>query len=208
MDKLLYAAETTLYLCFMGMDVLGSGNTAPLKFAAILLLSLSVLDFREAPVSLAFLFTLAADVFLLLLNRWYAAGIACFLIVQILYATRLKEAGGFSALGPSLALSTAAGLLASRLLGFGLTEALAASYITLFSCNLARAFARATRSRERKWILFASGMALFFCCDLCVGLHNMPQVGEETLRRFVSLAMWGFYLPGQVLIRASAYGKE
>ena len=204
----LIAAETIIYLAYMGMDIFGVGNTIPIKFISILLLTLSVLDFREKTVSFALIFTLIADVFLLVLDRWYAAGIACFLVVQILYAARLKTENGSRARILTFLLPLAAVLLIYTSYGFGLTEALAAAYITLFACNLAQAVRRAVQSRERRWILFAAGLALFFCCDLCVGLHNMPGAGGDALQRFANVAMWGFYLPGQVLIRTSAYTNE
>jgi hypothetical protein len=203
--KKLIAAETVLYLVFMGMDLFSVGNSTPVKFAAILLLALSALDLREKTVSLALILTMIADVFLLVLNRWYAAGIACFLGVQILYAARLKVKDGSWTRILMFLLPIAAGLAVYTSYGFGLTEALAVAYITLFACNLVQAVGRAKRDPKRKWILFAAGLALFFCCDLCVGLHNMPGAGGEILQRFANVAMWGFYLPGQVLIRTSAY---
>ena len=202
----LIATETILYLTFLGMDIFGIGNTTPIKFVSILLLTLSVLDFREKTVSIALIFTAAADLFLLVLDRWYAAGVLCFLLVQILYAARLRRESGSSVL--SFLLPAAAGLLVYTSYGFGLTEALAGAYIALFAVNLLRACLLAKRSPERRWILFAAGLALFFCCDLCVGLHNMPGLGGPSLQRFASVAMWGFYLPGQVLIRTSAYTKD
>ena len=212
---ILYAAETILYFAFMGMDFFGIGNTVPLKFLSILLLTLSALDLRERTVTLALVFTACADVFLLVLDRYYAAGILCFIAVQCLYAMRLSRSGrcwdGSSVFTPGVPdwlkfiVSAAAGLAACTSYGFGLTEGLAAAYIALFACNLVHACRLAAYIKERKWILFAAGLALFFCCDLCVGLHNMPGAGGPALQRFADLAMWGFYLPGQVLIRASAY---
>lgn len=202
----LIATETILYLTFLGMDIFGIGNTTPIKFVSILLLTLSVLDFREKTVSVALIFTAIADLFLLVLDRWYAAGVLCFILVQILYAARLQRESGSSVL--SFLLPAAAGLLVYTSYGFGLTEALAGAYIALFAVNLLRACLLAKRSPERRWILFAAGLALFFCCDLCVGLHNMPGTGGPALQRFASVAMWGFYLPGQVLIRTSAYTKD
>ncbi len=192
----------------MGMDIFGTGNTTPIKFVCILLLTLSVLDFREKTVSAALFFTAAADVFLLVLNRYYAAGVLCFIAVQILYAARLDREGGPRARILRFLLPAAAGLTVYTSYGFGLTEALAAAYIALFACNLVPAIRCAQKSAERKWILFAAGLALFFCCDLCVGLHNMPGAGGPALQRFADVAMWGFYLPGQVLIRASAYTED
>ena len=57
----LIVTETILYLSFLGMDIFGIGNSTPIKFVSILLLTLSVLDFREKTVSLALILTLAAD---------------------------------------------------------------------------------------------------------------------------------------------------
>ena len=204
---LLYAAETILYLSFLGMDIFGSANSTPIKFFSILLLAVSVLDFREKTVSIALLFTTTADFFLLVLDRYYAAGILCFLAVQVCYAIRIRRSPGSSTgagVIPYL-LPAAAGLFATAVPGFGLTEALAAAYIALFAVNLIKAVRKAAKDPQRKWILFAAGLALFFCCDLCVGIHNLPGFGPAALHRFANVAMWGFYLPGQCLIRASAY---
>ena len=205
----LAAAETILYLTFLGMDIFGFENSTPIKFLSILLLTLSVLDFREKTLSAAMIFTALADLFLLVLNRWYAAGILCFLVVQILYAAWLREGqqAGRASLWLFL-LPVAAGLVAYTSCGFGLTEALAAAYIALFAVNLATALRRAVRDPKRKWKLFAAGLALFFCCDLCVGIHNLPGLGPEVLHRFANVAMWGFYLPGQFLIRSSGYTEK
>ena len=119
----LIATETILYLAFLGMDIFGIGNTTPIKFVSILLLTLSVLDFREKTVSVALIFTTAADVFLLVLDRWYAAGVLCFILVQIFYAARLQKESGPSVF--SFLLPAAAGLLVYTSYGFGLTKALA-----------------------------------------------------------------------------------
>lgn len=209
----LYAAETILYLTFLGMDIFGFANSTPVKFLSILLLTLSVLDFREKTISMALIFTASADVFLLVLNRSYAAGILCFIAVQLCYAVRLTR--GRNRPGEWIALSAllpaAAGLAACNVRGFGSAEILAAAYIALFAVNLVSAVCMAAKEPQRKWTLFAAGLALFFCCDLCVGVHNLPGLGSFSLHRFADIAMWGFYLPGQCLIRASAYtdtGKE
>jgi hypothetical protein len=57
-------------------------------------------------------------------------------------------------------------------------------------------------------ILFSIGLWLFVCCDVCVGLFNISSVFEATLSpRFdyaVSVLMWGFYLPSQILVVFSA----
>lgn len=214
----LIVTETILYLTFLGMDIFGLGNTTPIKFASILLLTLSVLDFHERKLSVAFLFTAFADFFLLVLDRYYAAGVLSFLVVQVCYALRLAEANtsGDPKSTPSrlwlrFAFPAAAGIAAylfGASYGLGLVESLAVCYILLFTENLAASVRLASETKQRKWILFAIGLALFFCCDICVGIHNVPAVGGPAFRRFADIAMWGFYLPGQVLIRTSGYCSQ
>ncbi|MCR4804677.1 MAG: lysoplasmalogenase [Clostridia bacterium] len=202
-------AETILYVAFMGMDLGGIPGSTPVKFGAILLVALSALDFREPLVSAALLFTAAADVFLLLLDRYYVAGIACFIAVQVLYALRMNRTRTEGLPPAGLYFVPFCILLLVRAgYGFGWTESFAAAYICLFALNLCGAVSIARRCPRRKWILFAFGLALFFCCDLCVGIHNVPGLGGPALQSFANIAMWGFYLPGQVLIRQSAYIRE
>ena len=55
--------------------------------------------------------------------------------------------------------------------------------------------------------IFALGLTLFVGCDICVGLFNvLPTVSP--LFSAVSVGMWFFYLPSQVLIALSAQPKE
>ena len=51
--------------------------------------------------------------------------------------------------------------------------------------------------------LFCVGLFLFLACDVCVGLHNSPDYlpfVPPWITAFSQIAMWGFYLPSQVLI--------
>ena len=51
--------------------------------------------------------------------------------------------------------------------------------------------------------LFSIGLWLFLCCDLCVGLFQNPQLVPPAVSAFVSVGIWLFYLPAQVLITLS-----
>ena len=55
-----------------------------------------------------------------------------------------------------------------------------------------------SRGRSSTAAIYAAGLILYFCCDLCVGLNNL------TPSPITNIAMWAFYLPGQVLIASSA----
>lgn len=48
--------------------------------------------------------------------------------------------------------------------------------------------------------IFAVGLILFICCDICVGLWNLYPPPPRLLREFAQVGMWFFYLPSQVLI--------
>lgn len=53
---------------------------------------------------------------------------------------------------------------------------------------------------EKVRLVFAVGLLLFICCDICVGLWNLYPPPPRLLREFAQVGMWFFYLPSQVLI--------
>ena len=201
-----------LYAAFLALDLLrpGSGWDVPLKYAAIILCFLKSLGCPQNTDGLlarwALGLTLAADFFLLVLDRWYGAGVACFCIVQGLYLARIRRAGGWP-LWPELALRT---LAAAALLGLaaglgamnGLT-ALALCYFSQLACNAAAALLLGRRGR-----VLAAGLLLFVGCDLCVGAMNLsPALAAllpAPLFSFARVGMWLFYLPSQALITLTA----
>ncbi len=200
------AAEGALYLTFLACDGFGIGDSTYVKFTAIALVAFAGLFAGKTPdgrlTTAALLLTVCADVFLLLWNRWYAVGVALFFAVQVLYTLRLTQA---EKRGRALVLrAVPAGLAAAVAAPYGLLTALPAAYIVWFAINLAAGLRQAAVRRGRKDILFAVGLLLFFCCDLCVGAHNLPpEVLPVWLPGFAAVAMWAFYLPGQILILCS-----
>ena len=85
--------EAALYLGFLALDLLrpGSGWALPLKNGAGGPRSAGTEDGRLVCAALAF--TLAADWFLLILDSFYLAGVACFCVVQAIYLLRLHRWG-------------------------------------------------------------------------------------------------------------------
>lgn len=201
------AAEGLLYAAFLTLDLLhqNAGVSAGLKYASILLVVLAcaaALGTRDGrTVFAALVLTAAADVLLLLLDAQYALGVALFLGVQILYTARLCRLHGMNLTLHLTARAMLAGFAALWVRqSYGGLEALAVGYIVWFFMNLAHGIALAHRQPSGRTIRFAAGLALFFLCDLCVGVHNLP---DNALSAFASVAMWAFYLPGQVLIALS-----
>ena len=201
-----------LYAAFLALDLLrpGSGWDVPLKYAAIVLCFLKALGCPKNTDGLltrwALGLTLAADLFLLVLDRWYPAGVACFCGVQVLYLIRIRRAGRWP-LWPDLALRAlaAAGLLglAAGLGAMNGLTALALCYFSQLACNAIAALLLGRRGR-----VLAAGLLLFVGCDLCVGAMNLaPALAAllpGPLLAFARVGMWLFYLPSQALITLTA----
>ena len=203
------AAEGALYAAFLALDLTGRGGlSVPIKYAGILLcLGFSLLACvnwggdRLVPAALAL--TAGADWFLLVRNDHYALGVALFLGVQTVYYVRLRRAGADSAwpLRSALALGAGLGIYALRMASP--VNLLAALYFSQLVSNTLQAW----RLKGRRWQTFALGLTLFAGCDVCVGLFNaLPPDSSPYFA--VSVGMWLFYLPSQVLIALSALPEK
>lgn len=201
---LFLTVEAILYAAFLVWDVtIGGRGSNPIKFAGILLCLVYALYLghlggsRLVPAALAL--TALADVFLLLLDADYALGILLFCAVQGLYFVRIVRSGGRSLWGLRLGLFLLS-LVVLNLLGLLIPlNILALFYFTNFFCNALASLGCSGWPRR----LFSMGLWLFLCCDLCVGLFQNPQLVPPAMSPFVSVGMWLFYLPAQVLITLS-----
>lgn len=206
---LFLCAEALLYTAFIYCDLsncwtIGTG----LKYTALLLCLLVSLNNRFTRdgrlVSLALLLTALADLFLLVLDRYYILGVAFFCPVQLLYALRLRHmAPQHASLWPRFLLSGGA-LAALAVTGnLDFLTALVCFYFPQLVCN---AFESLRLKPERQNRFFSIGLWLFLCCDICVGLHNLSSYLPVSMpaASVVQVAMWAFYLPSQVLIVLSA----
>ena len=208
-------AQASLYSAFLTLDLLqvGSGWSTALKYGSILLCVLLSCGGSQDPdrrlVRAALGVTLLADLFLLVLGRWYLAGVGAFCVVQALYFVRLRRLRGgrvWPRLLLRLALSGAVLLVAGRFSALEPLTALSVFYFTQLAAN-----ALESLFLGRRYAAFSAGLVLFVCCDLCVGLQNLsaflPVSGHGGLFAFARVGMWLFYLPSQVLITLSA-GKK
>ena len=199
--KCFVALEAALYLLFLALDAFSTGGDG-VKYLTIVVCLLaaawSAQHGGSCLMAWAMVFTLAADTFLLLLDRWYGAGIVLFCVVQGLYLARIRRACGRTLWVLRAGLVAAAWVLLSAL-GMGTAlNLLAALYFVNFLVN---AFQSLTLRSER---LFAAGLWLFLLCDVCVGLRNQPSL-LPGLAGAAQVGMWLFYLPGQVLLVREFY---
>lgn len=205
---LFLAVQTLIWLVFLTLD-LRHADTTLLKYGSIALcLFFSLLESAgggDPLVTAALFFTLAADTFLLLLDRFYALGIVLFCIVQALYLVRLYRISGGHTYWPLRGILLLTALAVLQVLDLlNPLNALALFYFTNFFANVVLSF-RTSGPASR---LFSVGLALFLCCDLCVGTFNQPDLIPRSLQEPVRLGMWFFYLPAQVLIVLSAHPES
>lgn len=250
--KVFTALVAVLYVAFMTIDLLNGSQTASevLKFLSIVICFFMTIyqsvrlrgNKDNLLLNAAFLFTVTADVFLLLLSdhsNLLIYGVISFCIVQMLYLYRIQSLREyvlrveervirkhhFSAFvnwcfQVVFRVVIAAGICLVLYFAQVLVDALliaTAFYITNFVCNL---LLLPRLIRKRHYFqghvpvgLFAIGMLLFFLCDLSVGANNLQSYvtlskdAETLIKNIAGIAMWGFYLPGQVLIVFSGEKK-
>lgn len=205
--------ELLLYASFLCCDFLQFNSAGTiLKYAALLLCLLFSLQNITAKdgqlVVVCLLLTAAADWFLLVINRYYMVGLVCFCAIQFLYALRIRRLHSrIHSCVPRLLLSGGA-LLVLFFTGF-LTPLLflVCLYFPQLVCNAAES---CTLPSSPQNALFTAGLFLFLACDISVGIYNSPDYltfASSGVVRAAQIAMWGFYLPSQVLIVLSAYRR-
>ena len=170
--KCFVGLETALYLLFLALDAFSAGGDGVKYLTIVVCLLAAVWSARHGGSRLmawAMAFTLAADTFLLLLDRWYGMGIVLFCVVQGLYLARIRRACGRTLWALRAGLAAAWVLLNALGMGTAL-NLLAALYFVNFLVNACQSL---TLRSER---LFAAGLWLFLLCDVCVGLRNQPSL--------------------------------
>lgn len=191
-----------LYFLFLSLDLAGAGNkTILLKYSSIVLCLLFSaywsISGGDKLVTAALALTLGADTFLLLLDRDYQLGVLLFCGVQGVYLMRIyQKNGGNSLWAVRLGCCLLAYLVLWKTGWMNLLNALAVLYVTNFIWNAIQSL-NLSGFRSR---LFSTGLILFLCCDLCVGVFNQPNLFPDSWYLFATVAMWLFYLPAQVLI--------
>lgn len=205
--KIFLTLEALIALAFLYLDFIGRWTWGmPLKYSGILLCLLFSLG-GEWRLTLAMALTAVADLFLLVLDSHYFLGVAVFCCVQALYLWQIRRCGGWSkicCIAVRIALVVAC---LSVVWAAGLMTPLTALSALYFSQLLGNAAESWSVRCALSW-RFPLGLTLFVFCDICVGLHNLPTVGETRpieVILLVTFAMWVFYLPSQILLALSAH---
>lgn len=159
-------------------------------------------EFRDDIIlSLALLFTLLSDYFLLVLDDYYEIGMITFIVAQLLHALRIERnkihtiiSVAIRVMIPVIGIAVFAGIGELELI-YALALIYGTQLLMNFVENMALCFI--SKKNKLKYILLAVGFALFIGCDVCVGLMNIGEYGGVLL-------MWLFYAPSQILIALSS----
>lgn len=187
MKRAFLLSELVVYLSFIVLDWSGYFSSY-IKYTGIVLCFLFSLYKSNTYRILAFAFTLVADYFLLIANRNYELGLISFVLVQIVYCLLLKKRYGRTLV-----------LLRFVFVVLGVFSLFIINDISLLSVLVVVYFSslliNAVCACYSKDFLLSVGLALFVCCDVCVGFNYISPNNF-----FLFFLMWVFYLPSQVLI--------
>ena len=206
LNAILIIGIVILYVAFLSLDIFSiprSMASRYLKYTTIVLCFLLATslyhqssDKRDSQyVVIALLFTMLADIFLLFTSN-QIAGVFFFCLVQLTYLKRYHT--GFFKVGICLG---GIAMIVHLLLPFQPLYVIAGLYaILIVSC-----FGSTFRTKLPKFNLYSVriGMALFILCDIHVALFNQLSTSSNYYR-FVTVAMWLFYLPSQLTLAISA----
>ncbi|MDO4940698.1 MAG: hypothetical protein Q4E33_03280 [Erysipelotrichaceae bacterium] len=190
LKKIFIILETIIFLSFIIMDI-NNIDSSYLKYTGIILCFIYNIVSKNVILSLALLFTLISDYFLLLTNNHILIGLLTFIIVQLLYMYFLstKNINNLYSIRIGLYLLLT---IICIILKTNLETILALLYFSSLVMNTICSY------QNKKLLIYSIGLTLFIGCDINVGLHNIMNVG--TIYQIATIMMWIFYLPSQVLI--------
>jgi len=195
-----------LYIAFLGLDIFLAPRSLlsrSFKYASIVLcflLSTSLFFNSENKrdskyVVIALMFTMIADIFLLFTHH-KVIGIFFFCLVQLTYLKRYHLQIFITGI-----YFVVISMIAYLVLPLQLLYIIAGLYaILILSCMIST-----FKTELPKFNLYCVriGMILFILCDINVALFNELS-RNFSYYRFISIAIWLFYLPSQLLLALSA----
>ncbi len=209
-SRILLIIVVIMMVCFLTCDIFSIWDSRPLKFATsavITLFGLTMINKKDGRfISFALIFTLAADVFLVLLNK-YLYGVALFIIAQLLYSVYLTAISCKTIWKELLKRVVPAAIAGFSAYAFGLGAniALPAAYAVCIGVNIAHSIELQHLKPCKNHLMLMFGFIIFACGDICVGLRHLPpDVISQNVSSVLYLITWITYPPSQLLILASS----
>ncbi len=212
-------AETAIYIAFIAIQVPTHADPIYLKYAGILLCvavsAASIYFFRTDGITMtvALVFTAVSDLFILVMNKYYEAGVSTFIVVQITHFVRIYMISGKK---PYISIGIRLGVIIAALITFGVLGKLNALiglvciYFPMLAGNVIDSAFLIKISK--KYILYFMGLLFFLGCDIFVGLCEAGKIGlsiiPANLDFFAHLMIWLCYLPAQTFIVLSVNNAQ
>lgn len=165
-------------------------------------------------ITLGLLFTLFADIFLVILNPIkQLPAMICFNITQIMYSIRIFKDQNKKEQIIHLIIKSTICIISIILTIFVLKEKtdllsiVSIIYYANLITNIIFSFIK-----ENKNLLFSIGLILFACCDAIIGLSVLSDAYLNINNAFINFLLhpgfnlaWLFYVPSQTLLALSTY---
>lgn len=210
---LYFALIGVMMAVYLISDVFSLWDSRWLKFitsALVTVYGLSGISKKESCfVSIALIFTLAADVFFVLRNE-FVYGVALFIIVQTAYVFHLSALSPKPRQGEILkrALPAVAAVIIVLFFGFKAKLALIAAYACFIGVNFAHSLELNLQRKTKGTKLLLAGFILLGIGDICVGLRNSGlSFVTEDIQSLCYFITWLSYPPSQLLIFESTRQK-
>ncbi|MDO4378599.1 MAG: hypothetical protein Q4C64_05550 [Erysipelotrichia bacterium] len=199
LKKIYLLVQSFIYILFIYMDFTYQ-NSSAIKYCGIIInfIFSLYLYFRKENYSILFVIALflttVADYFLLVKDSCYSIGVACFCIVQLLYAYKISR---FSTFPIRMIVIV---LLIFFLPLFQQERSILNILAIISFVNLTVNVIACMLNKQNKLFI---AFILFWLCDLSVGIYNL-QI--PLVDKFCAYSMWIFYFPSQILLTLS--GEE
>lgn len=209
---LFFSLIALIMLIYLTCDIFSLWDSRPLKFSASALITLcgiTAFNKKESRfVSIGLMFTLLADVFLVLLNK-YLYGVAIFIIAQLCYTVYLTYISDKKITEELLKRIIPAAVAASitYALGFKGNIVLPTAYAVCIGVNIAHSIELQIKKPSRNHLLLMVGFIVFVIGDICVGLRHMPFISED-VASILYLITWISYPPSQIMVLMSTEQEQ
>lgn len=203
--------EIILYLSFMIIDISNIDfDESYIKYSALLILlpflliNIKCWDLNHILYRVAFITTVMADLFLLILGEYYEIGLIFFITTQCCYfISQLYDKNKKYWLIVLLSYILCVLILFVVLFSIdylNILNTLVAVYFVMLITNTVISIINNRLYKSSFWL--ALGLILFIGCDINVGLNNM-YIDSTLAQHIIFISMFMFYVPSQYFIFSS-----
>lgn len=194
------------FLLYLLIHLFKIDNRMGLRYLSIVLCLLYVMIMSQSKDSkhlkVAFIFTLIADLFLLVLDDYYLYGVIVFCFAQFIYSYRLLKVNEMKR-NLRIVIQVMSIIIVQIIVKIMLSaqfDLLAVVTIIYFVSLLNNIVNSIVFTKINP--IFSAGLILFGLCDIFVGLNNLGSYIDFRFSTVLDYP-WIFYIPSQVLIALS-----